>query len=700
MDKKSLENLLLYASYSGALMKLDSEGLPNLIENESPVSFTLNGEDYTIDFSDNLERDAVIKMVKRAVPITSVIDLTDEALKLGIVTDVSSDYKKAEFESFNDYIGVVEADYFCFKINSESFDDTVYKITYKRENHDIKKKIEYASRTSLFIDTLIKRIMAKYNILLVRKASLNSEMLPELPVEENTYAEYEDTADSSFDTDMIQNQLKLLINYRDNFNNASCSENVIDDIFISITDNQVSYGFYNIGQSDEEPVYDVINETVSADDIDSLLRIRSLINDNDVKFKMFETLRANKNTHLSRLIEERIAQYDSELNSDPKIEFTVTPLSIYCNHIVKKTVHYHIGIKSEQYKNYIVPFTVIFNPADPSSTEYEIYADGEMEMLKPGRHLVLAFDGINDGTHDLNPMVTSEDYATKLYGLADRYNNKYYKDIYFLNEDLVKVIDGNLVPYDGKPDEFTYLKNQVVKGEISGKYYFIKDTIKIKSNDILGVDFISDQIEDKYIHTSYARKCDVCGHVFGATDDVWNMYKAQHKLINVGNGASCCNHCAGTVVNEDQVILYSKGYKEYYFDDYKNPSRTAICITCDEPSEALIYVKKGSKRGKCKVCGKYYCPDHINPETNICVNCSGELERNDTLSDGLRKNVIKSLSPKDMLVKDISFNYYKAANSVWAIVKKEKKTSIYYFAVDDNELFVHLLGKNVKRGGK
>ena len=77
------------------------------------------------------------------------------------------------------------------------FDDTIYKITFDKNKHNIKHKIEYASRTSLFIDTLMKRIMAKYNILLVRKASWVDDGIPSVPTAESVNAVFSHTSDSA-----------------------------------------------------------------------------------------------------------------------------------------------------------------------------------------------------------------------------------------------------------------------------------------------------------------------------------------------------------------------------------------------------------------------------------------------------------------------------------------------------------------------
>lgn len=708
MEAQSLCYLISYASELKIIdnLNLDISDIKNLIENGSKLTFFMNdGASYCYDFGDidSNENNLAIKALRSAIPVCGIIDLVYEAIKLGIVTDISGDYGYNSLLDLNlDYKEISKVPCFYFKINSESFDDTIYKITFDKKNHDIKNKIEYASRTSLFVDTLMKRIMSKYNILLVRKASWQNEEKPDLPYHTSFNYKFIESSDSSYETDLIENQLKVLINYRDNFNNTTCSENVIDDIFINLKGSEIKYGFFNIGQSDEtDCVYDVINDDVSADDIDSLLRIRNLINEPEIKFNIFDTLRKNEDTNLSNLIKSRIKEYDNTLNQDPKIEFTITPLSIYCNHIVEKTASYEIESINELYKEYSVTYNVIYNPTNAKNAKYSIYADGEIENLKDGEELVLAFDDIYDGKKELDPRMSSKEYATMLYGLHKRYDNEYYKDIYFLNDSLVKLENGNLIPYDGKPDENTYLKSQIVKGEISGNYIYIKDAVSVNAEDILGVDLLEIDT-NRYVSKYYARTCDICGHVYGANRDVWNLYRNSHLLVNDINKRSCCDSCKGTVLDTGYAIIYSNGYKEYYLDNPNTLKYTDMCIACDNPEDSFIYISPTNKtRGKCKICNRYYCSKHINPETNICVNCDQTIVKRDQILDNkLLKKIKLNIDPQDAISKDLSFNYYKDDNALYVYSKRKNKLITYYLIVDEDEKFVHLMGKFQKKRGE
>lgn len=704
MEAKTISYLIDYATNIGIISNLSvsPSELDTLASNDGEFSFLLNdGNQYEYDFSnpESKRSESAIKAIRKLLPVCGVIDLINESVILGIVTDISLDYGVNDFISYNNnYLEITKVKCFYFKINSEMFDDTIYKITFDKKKHDIKHKIEYASRTSLFVDTLMKRIMAKYNILLVRKASWVDEGIPELPLDEYTTGNFKHTSDSELETDMIENQLKVLINYRDNFNNTTCTENVIDDIFVNISGNEIRYGFFRIGKSDDtEPLYDVINDDVAVDDIDSLLRIRNLINDSDVKFNIFETLRSNPNTNLSSLIKSRITEYDEKINTDPKIEFTITPLSIYCNHIVKKTAHYIIKSTNQKYSDYELDYSVEFNPANVKNVDYLIYGDGDQDILGKNDKIVIAFDDLIGG-NELKPRVSSTKYATVLYGAADRYNNDLYKDVYFLNESLVKIIDNNIVPFDGLLDSNTYLKSQVVRGEITGKYIYIGDAVEVIDDDILGVDLL-DLDKKRYVSKEYARHCDICGHTYGALNDVWDGYKAAHLLKNDPNNRSCCEACKNTVLESGEAIIYSAGYKEYYLDNPKELKNTELCISCQNEVNAFIFVDPHNKtRGRCKVCNKYYCPSHIDSKTNICINCSGKVEK-EQLSDTKLLRLIKTnINPIDAINKDLSFKILRDENALWVYSNRKNKNITYYFLIDDDGKFIHLIGKNVKRG--
>ena len=702
MDSLALFNLLSYGKELG-LINIDLDNYNNLIESGQSLSFRLNnGNSLYLDFSDfnSLTNEKIIKKLRKLMPVCTIIDLVSEAIMLGVITDISSDYNEKPLLDFEkNYKEIVEANCFYYKINSQLFDDAVYKITFDKKKNDIKKKIEYASRTSLFVDTLMKRIMAKYNILLVRRASWSDTYIPKLKLNSNTECISSETSDSVSSTDLIENQLKVLINYRDNFNNTTCSENVIDDIFLNLDGNQINYGFIEIGKDDtNDPIYDVINENVDADDIDSLLKIRNLINEPLVKFNIFEALRNNKDTNLSSLIDLRIKEYDNRLNQDPKIEFTITPLSIYCNHIVKKTATFTVRSTNKYYNDFEYDYNVEFNPAKPEDTEYNIYGDGDIDKLREDEDLILAFSDSYENK-DLKMKVTSIRFASCLYDINPKYHLEEYKDVYFLNEALVKLENNQIMPFDGIVDSNTFLKTQIVRGEISGKYVYIKDATKVLDDDILGVDLL-ELDKERYVSNEYVRKCDICGHIYGAKDDIWSDFKKAHLIVNDKLNRSCCNSCQGTILDDGMAILYSSSYKEYYLDNPNDIENTKVCTCCDNPEKSFIYVSNtNSKDRMCKVCKKYYCSKHMDLENHVCINCNQEIQKRDTLSNPKFVKLIKSnLEPIDAISKELSFNYNKEDNSIWVYSRRKNKKVTYYMVCDDEEKFVHLFGKYVKRG--
>jgi len=664
-----------------------------LEKNENDI-YILNDKEYHYDFS--LEDESLIKDLRMNLPITEVIDLVKEAISLNIVTDISGENKLKDFLSLDNYIDIVNENYFLFKINSESFDDTIYKVTFDKRKHDIKRKIEYASRTSQFVDTLMKRIMAKYNILLVRKADFKTDKYPILK-ESNYYdSKFSHIIDTESETDTIQNEIKVMVNYKDNFNNQTLSENVIDDIFISLSKNEISYGFYNIGQSEAEPVYDAINENVDLEDIDSLLRIRNLISDPEVKFNIFETLRANKNTNLAKLISSREENLYETKSLEPKIEFTVTPLSIYCNHIVEKKCVYEITSKNPYYKDYPLLYEITYNPANLSDISFDVDIDGILERVK-NDDIILAFDDapING---PVTPRMTIERCAVMLYGFNERFNNDIYKDVYFLKDSLVKLINNKVEPFDGNLDDNTYLKSQIVKGEITGNYYYIGDAIKLNSNDILGAAVLDDS-KDHYVSKEYARECPICHHKFGATNEVWKMYTDSHLIVNMDSNKSCCDYCAkeedNQKYNDGLSILYSKGQKKYFLDNINNIRCTDRCISCENKEDSILFVDLNMKThlpDMCISCRRYYCPTHIDSKTHICVNCSKNVASKDIkeLNPKLQVLARMNIQAKDMFKKKLSFYFNEEWNSLWIYSEAKNKLTTYYLITDDNKKFMHL----------
>ena len=679
-------NLINYALNIGMLEKTDDE------------NYILFDKNYHFDFNnlESSENKLLIKDLRSNLPITEVIDLVREAITLNIVTDVSEENKLVNLLSLDDYISIVNENYFLFKINSETFDDTIYKVTFDKRKHDIKRKIEYASRTSQFVDTLMKRIMAKYNILLVRKADFKTDKYPTLKESPYYDSKFSHILDTESETDTIQNEIKVMVNYKDNFNNQTLSENVIDDIFISLSKNEISYGFYNIGQSEAEPVYDAINEDVDFEDIDSLLRIRNLISSPEVKFNIFETLRNNKNTNLAKLVDKRENDLNETNSLEPKIEFTVTPLSIYCNHIVEKKCVYEIISKNPHYKDYPLLYEIAYNPADLNDISFDVDIDGITERVK-NQDIILAFDDAPT-RGSVTPRMTIERCAVMLYGFNERFNDEIYKDVYFLKDSLVKLINNRVEPFDGNLDDNTYLKSQIVKGEITGNYYYIGDAVEMKPEDILGAAILDDN-QKHYVSKEFARECQICHHKFGATNEVWKMYTDSHLVINKDFNVSCCDYCANEddnyKYNDGLSILYSKGQKKYYLDNVNNLKYTDRCISCENKRDSILFVdltRKTQLPDMCISCKRYYCPTHIDSKTSVCVNCSKNVPAKDIkeLNPKLRTLARMNIQAKDMFKKNLSFYFNDEWNALWIYSEGKNKLTTYYLITDDNKKFMHL----------
>ena len=177
------------------------------------------------------------------------------------------------------------------------------------------------------------------------------------------------------------------------------------------------------------------------------------------------------------------------------------------------------------------------------------------------------------------------------------------------------------------------------------------------------------------------------------------LYKESHKVVNEIDKKSCCDSCKGTILENGNAVIYSAGYKKYYLDNPENLKYTDVCILCENPEEAFIYVNPINKsRGRCKICNRYYCGKHLDLEKNICNNCNQINVKNDNIDSKLLRQIKKNIDPIDALSKNLSFNYMKDDNAVWVYSKRKDKTIIYYLVIDEDEKFVHLMGRNVKRG--
>ncbi len=683
MNYDNINNLIDYALYTNLLE----------IKDDKYYLFDKLYEFDSINLENNIN-ESLIKDIRGNLPIVEVIDLVNEAINLKIVSDISMDFKLNEFISFeNNYINIVKENYFVFKINSESFDDVIYKVTFDKRKHDIKNKIEYASRTSEFVDTLMKRIMAKYNILLVRKADFKTDKYPTLKTSAHFDFKFSHIIDTDYETDTIQNEIKVMVNYKDNFNNQTLNLNVIDDIFINLSKNEVSYGFYNIGQSEAKPIYDAINNDVDYKDIDSLLRIRNLVSDPLVKFNIFDTLRKNDNTNLYKLIKSREDILNETNSREPKIEFTVTPLSIYCNHIVEKKCVYEIRSKNPYYKDFPLLYEITYNPLDITDITYEIEIDGIKEKIK-GEDIYLAFDDAPI-RGSVTPKITLKDYCLNLYGFNERFNDDIYKDVYFLKDSLVKLIENKVEPFDGILDDNTYLKSQIVKGEITGNYYYINDAISLDKEDILGVAVVDEGMH--YVSKEYARMCPICNHKFAATDEVWKMYLDNHLIVNSDNLISCCDYCSKdeNFKYQNKNILYSYGQKKYFLDDINDLKYTDRCISCESKEKSILFVDIGRKNhlpDMCISCKRYYCPTHIDSKTHVCINCSKNVDFKDIneLNPKLRMLARMNIEAKNMFKKKLSYYLNDNWNSLWIYAEGKNKLTTYYLILDDKKKFMHL----------
>ena len=123
LETQALCYLLSYACEIGLIENINPSPLDinNLIENKEKFSFDVrNGTSYVYDFNDPIseESEQSVRALRNLLPICGIIDLVYESIKLGVVTDITKDYKSYELIDFDgDYKEIVNVPCFYFKIS-------------------------------------------------------------------------------------------------------------------------------------------------------------------------------------------------------------------------------------------------------------------------------------------------------------------------------------------------------------------------------------------------------------------------------------------------------------------------------------------------------------------------------------------------------------------------------------------------------
>lgn len=729
MKRSVAENLIRYGLFTGVLKDADgvyntdnaeSFGLQKVFEEGKTVVFTVENSNGTEETEphrlvvgpaeDSLDKAGFSELYPH-MPLVEVADLIGYALECKVVSDYT-DGKK--FLSYNgDYIKLSKADVFEFSIRGESIGRiNLYKVTFNRDKaKDIRKKIEYASRASRFIDALVQRIMTHYNILIVAKASLDEKSfdLPSLPVSADFALNEGETEDSEKETSTIQSQIKVLIRYRDTADNKSFSETVIDDVYVTFEEN--GFGGSEAKFSDKvsiiphesEALYNEISP--SADEFRTINLVKNYVEKDKSKIEIFQALRNNPNSKLNKLIEQRTKVYKNDDKAVQKVEFTLTPLSIYSNHITSKTKRYILKSAGTNrfFVNSSCEYEFTFDPMSKDARKYTIeYTDenGEKKVAELNKSnplvCVVKNDFRKDGAAVLQAAcaksaVKLSDVNPEIYGTAD------YEGVYALKTDIEKI------------GEKQYLTFECRYCQVDGRRYHKSDMAAVAFDHILSKTKTADN--PSVINARYKRICSNCGAEWGASAEIWNGLSAgKFRLINSQNGASCCNDCIGTVLKDkasgkvNGIFRDGRGFS--FLDNAEFPENTVYCAVCgnDKKSNFKRFAYTSKVEGEselkfCAVCGKYYCNEHM-PEENyadgkpVCSLCAPKLKDVEKYSDfsgaeGLKlwQKISYNLSVSDRKKKICAYLQSAQELRVYCVHAKHIKT-YYFYASENGKIYI------------
>lgn len=734
MNKKFVINLIKFALKSeilsfpsAAVCEEWNAFLDANAERELVLSVLIMNEDgvpspYEIDFSqENIEKSPAIKYLREQLPIVEVIDLIYFALDCQVVQDVTP--AEHNFLSFDmDYCALCneKTDVFEFCMSDGQGQDIVYKLTFNKKRHDPRSKTEYATRSSMFVDLLIRKIMAKYNILLVHKASLNTSVIPEFPLADG-FITQNDTKDTETETNVIQNHLKVLIRYNDTAENKSFSESVIDDIYITFSDHEeLKFDFFNIVPNDsdksEKPDLHYIRN-LRQEEFDNIKNIKNFVEKRERQFQIFDELRLNENTNLYKLIQSRKPVYREEakkLGKAPKVEFTVTPLSIYSNHIVTKIITHVVTYANPLHEclhNISCVYEQTYDPTSKDSFSYvlngeEISKEDPLVIALSDNPIKLFEDKDQDFLQKLSPCLVPLSQAINLHKEnAGCYGEK-FSGLYFLRT----AIEPN---YEGKP----CLKNDLKTSTLTGKKWHYTQLKKLPLHHILtnGKPYSNAQtlgyIEGPLWH------CNRCNAIWGAMRADW-----VHRNANIPNPLNntlicCCDDCLLTYdlgPNGTKNLVPLKNVNGGYFADIYNGEfdlqsfqYTEVCNACackdkntnKEKYPTYLYKKDIKQEDVCIVCEKIYCKTHIDSKTHICDLCTHTLESFPDPREFSTKN--NGLNPKTN----------KEILKIWRLLSprlkvSHRRKSLCSFTQTENELRLWVTGKKhitlyyFIRGGK
>ena len=675
--------------------------------------------DFSVDESENTNLNVLRNHIAKKLPIVEIIDFIGFALDCNVVTDVSVGKPFASYNS--DYSAICSSNsVFEFTIDGVSNRDIKYGVTFSKEHYkqlkkDPKSKVEYASRATQFVDILVRRVMSKYNILTVPQAAVRfdnksiKEYLSTLYLDENfVTSEYDSKDDKTADTETnsVQNQVKVLIRYQDTVNADSYCEDVIDDVYICTfieKDEVTNKEKETIRFVDSLKIEAAESEDkklgiarVNPIELTNIKKIKDFVEKKEIKFEIFNYLRTKKtNSNLAQLIKKRETLYKDafsskkDVSSDEekkpiRVDFTVTPISIYSNHVVKKIINCKVSYKKDAnplLQDISLSYSTSFNPLEISTLTYTVDGKKDGKKVTESNPLVIAIkNNFVKNPNKVDACFALRDDTVNLYEIWTNeiknnarlpnkfYNSKSYENVYFhksvivyLDENgsrLVKNENGDYSfenPLDSNKKTIgkhimPYLNDDVGKCVFSNSYAHVSLLDSIDKSRV----FPNNRIHDKdlvdgkvfYNGAEYTQYCNLCNEKYAARSDDWVRFIELHTAINTVSDKTgkkfpnivCCDNCRNRPHKiSNQTFYVFKNFKGELFADTSNLKHTSRCPACiSDPfiNTGDLSIKSQTDYIKCDVCGHFYCKNHVkqyaNNSTNICVICNPVNDLTDT----------------------------------------------------------------------
>lgn len=691
-------------------------------------------EEITVNFADSDEVTRFYRKLRSYLPVVEIVDLIDNALSCGdrILIDktedpdyICTDIAIKSFKQYDcDYIELSNAGVFVFAFAG---DNREYRIKFKNENIRTFDGVEYASRASRFVDMLIARVMNRYNVLQVNEASMVSgseKTLDEDPViapEFEVVSSHIDESDRS--TDKILSQLKVLISYSDydTINNSTFTETVIDDVYLTFPDGYASTPQINdvidIAPKDDDVSANYETVELPPEEFAMINAIIKYVESTQFKLDCFGSLRRNENSQLFKLLNKRkrdvYLKYKNKAER-PKIDFTMTPLTVYSNHITQKTKQVTLKYKRSDIAG-VGDWTFEYDPMAHSELYYRQKVRSETGeetdcRIDENNPLVLAVtdDFVSDDGNAVARSVglvgTCLADAVKLTDINDYYRtHSAYKDVYILKSDVIDI--------DGRRYFVKECHECVIEGRLKHK-----STLRKVNPRYIKVDgeFLTRErdADDVWVSDEHTYKCGCCGKVWAGDSE--SLASIKGEVINSSKIKSCCPECKNTIIGDKRPYqaIYRDVSGKYFIDDAENPKQVDYCSACEsEFSERgdstyknfnFIYVEEGKEdRRTCAICGGRFCNKHLHKRDHggkdgkklrICTLCLPEnFSKMDTFDsvDGKRifSKIRFAMLPR-VRANGCAYSLRGDELRVYATDKNGDISKIYYFLSKGNKFIL------------